>query len=216
MIRILIVDDHPLIREALKAAIADETDLQLVAEAANGRDALVLTSQHQPDVIVMDLFMPQMDGVTAIRAILNIHPLSQILVLTSATDEENIIKATRAGALGFIQKDSQRSEILNAIRTIAQGQTYLHPAVAGKILESIKTSPHPSHQALDHLLTSRERQVLQWIGQGASNAEIASQLFISQGTVRTHIHNILQKLQLENRHQVILYAIQHLGNHPPP
>lgn len=212
-IRILLVDDHPLMREALRAAIEDEEDMEVISEASNGQQAVEQAHTLQPDVIVMDLFMPGMDGMRAIATIHEQHPDLHILALTSSADETKIVEAVQSGALGYLLKDARRSEIIEAIREVSQGQSYLPPQLARKLLNGLRQQPKAGHlpeQSALETLTPRELEVLKAIGGGASNREIAARLFLSEGTVRTHVHHILSKLELSNRNQAILYAL-HAG-----
>jgi two-component system, NarL family, response regulator LiaR len=204
---ILIVDDHPLMREALRAAVEDEEDIELLGEAQDGREALAFLEAHRPDVILLDLMMPGMDGLTAIPKIFERDPGARILVLTSAQDDEKITTAIEAGVLGFVSKDVQRAELLQAIREVRAGQSYLTQAVARRLMAGVRDrNRQRSEGRFVETLTRREHDVFRLLGEGASNREIARRLVISEATVRTHIHNILQKLQLENRHQAILLS----------
>lgn len=211
-LRILIVDDHPLMREALRAAIEDEEDLLVAGEASNGLQAIEQATRLQPDVIVMDLFMPAMGGVEAIRSIREACPETHILTLTSSSDESLVLGAVEAGALGYLIKDTQRADLLNAIREVGQGNAFLPPQLARKLMEGMRRSRAQAvvtaeGDKLVETLTEREREVLRLIGEGASNREIAAILFVTEGTVRTHVHHILNKLDLKNRNQAILYAL---------
>ncbi len=206
-IRVLVVDDHPLMREALCAAIADERDMQVVGEATNGEEAVAQARALKPDVTVMDLFMPGKDGLGAIAEIKAENPAARLIALTSSTDEDLVLAAIQAGALGYLLKDSQRVELLRAIREVSRGNTFLPPPVAQKLANSVRKRP-PDQPPLVEPLTERELEVLKLIGQGASNRQIAQTLGVSEGTIRTHVHNILGKLNLENRNQALLYAVR--------
>ena len=207
-IRILVVDDHPLMREALRTAIEDEADMRVIGEAANGSQGVQCAHDLQPDVILMDLFMPGKSGLEAIAEIRTENPHAQILALTSSTDEMMVLAAVQAGVLGYLMKDSEREELLRAIREVSRGNSFLSSDVALKLAKSVRQERKPNPPPLVEPLTERERQVLKLIGQGASNREIARTLTVSEGTVRTHVHNILGKLDLANRNQAILYAIR--------
>ncbi len=209
MIKILIVDDHPMMRQALRAAVEDEADMRLVGEAANGLEAVAAVRAERPDVILMDLMMPVKDGLAAISDIMAEEPEARILVFTSSQEEEMINAAVEAGVLGYLIKDAQLSELLLAIREVSQGRAYLSPQIASKLMSVMRKrkNNHPT-QPSPESLTPRETEILRWVGQGASNRQIAEALTLSEGTVRTHVHNILQKLGLKNRYQAILLYLQ--------
>ncbi len=207
-IRILVVDDHPLMREALCMAIEDETDMQVVGEAANGEDAVRQARALNPDVTVMDLFMPRQGGLEAIAQIKREDANARMIALTSSTDETMVLAAVQAGVLGYLMKDSQREELLHAIREVSRGNTFLPPAIAQKLANSVREQKKEKPAPPVEPLTDREIQVLGLIGQGTSNKEIAQLLNVSEGTVRTHVHNLLGKLGLANRNQAILYAVR--------
>lgn len=214
-IHVLIVDDHPLMRDALRSAIEAEADMEVVGEAANGRVAVEQASALQPDVIVMDLFMPGMDGLEATAAICAALPQTLILVLTSSTEEPTVLAAIQAGAHGYLLKDARRPELLEAIRELNRAHTYLPSQVALKLIHSVRRPPTataPSlggsshHEAPSESLTPREREVFRLLGQGHSNREIAQVLHVSEATVRVHVSRIVGKLGLENRGQAIAQA----------
>jgi NarL family two-component system response regulator LiaR len=216
-IRVLVVDDHPLMREALRAAIEDEVDMIVAGEASDGEGAVMLAGSLHPNVIIMDLFMPVKDGMETIHEIRGRDPDAHILVLTSSSDEGRVVAAIQAGALGYLLKDAERVEILQGIRQVSQGQVFLPPHMARKLVNGLRQSGVPFITAEADMtiseppveaLTSREQEVLKLIGQGASNHDIAERLFLSDGTVRTHVHHILDKLNLKNRNQAILYAMK--------
>lgn len=210
MIRILIADDHPLMREAIRAAIEDEVDLQVVAEVENGLEAVRVVQLIQPDVILMDLLMPIKDGLTAITEIIAENPDARILAFTSSQEDEKITTALSAGALGFLRKDAKRSELLMAIREISQGRPYLAPVIASRLIAGLRKKPMevvPVELPVE-TLTSREAEIVGLIKQGLTNRQIAELLTVGEGTIRTHVHNILRKLNLDNRNQVILREIK--------
>jgi NarL family two-component system response regulator LiaR len=205
--RILIADDHPLMREALRAAVEDEPDLEVVGEAADGKEVVALARELDPDVILMDLLMPGMDGLEATVAILARQPEIKILTLTSLSTEDKVVAAVQAGALGYITKEAPRVELLQAIRRLAAGDPVLPPEIALKLFSGIRrTKTVPAEDELAGLLTPRQEEVLALLGEGRSDEEIAETLHISQATVRTHIHHILDRLGLENRTQAVAYA----------
>ena len=209
-IRILIVDDHPLMREALQAAIAAEPGMQTVGEAGSGREAVMLTHQLNPDVILMDLLMPEMDGVEATQTILAEYPQAKILTFTSMSEEGKVVAAIQAGALGFITKDAPRKELMDAIRIVATGEPCLPPEIALKLFQGVrKQNTHPLVPYLEDMaeaLTPRQEEVLSLLGRGYSNTQIAQSLHLSEATVRSHINHILNRLGLERRAQAIAYA----------
>lgn len=206
LIRILIADDHPIVREGLEVVLASEPDMELVASAANGDEAVRLAQKTQPDVIIMDLKMPVKDGLTAIREICHANLDAQILVLTSFPDDDKIFAAIKMGAIGLLLKDSAPEDLLEAIRTVHRGEAAVHPTIAAKLIEEIRRasalppSPEP--------LTSRELEVLRGLARGFTNQEIAGELFISVRTVSNHVRSILDKLHLANRTRAALYAVE--------
>ncbi|NOX64145.1 MAG: response regulator transcription factor, partial [Chloroflexi bacterium] len=214
-LRVLIVDDHPLMRDALKTAVGSEPGLYVVGEATNGDEAVEQARALQPDVIIMDLLMPGMDGLEAIAAIHRDLPHIRILAITSSSEEDMVLKAVKAGASGYVLKDVGREDLLTAVREVGRGQGYLPPTVALKLIQSMQRSAQdapaartatsrPTSGSGAAKLTKRERQVLALLGQGLSNREIAAELVISEATVRSHIYHILGKLQLENRSQAVV------------
>ena len=210
-IGILIVDDHPLMREALRAAVEDEPDMEVVGEAVNGSEAVALAQELAPDVILMDLLMAGMDGLEATVAILTQQPQTKILILTSLSNEDKVLAAVQAGALGYITKEAPRAELLHAIRRMAAGEPVLPPEIALKLFSGLRrVKTVPLEDDLTRLLTSRQEEVLALLGQGRSDQEIAEILHISKGTVRTHLHHILNRLGLENRAQAVACASRRL------
>jgi NarL family two-component system response regulator LiaR len=205
-IRVLVADDHAVVREGLRALLRTEPGMELVGEASDGHQVVEQTRTLRPDVILLDLVMPQQDGVAAIRQILSEDPEAKILVLTSFEEDDKVLPAIRAGALGYLLKDSSPQELLQAIRTIARGESSLEPRIARKLLREM-THP-PASPTEKKPLTERERKVLSLVALGLSNQEIAERLLISERTVRTHISNLLGKLGLENRTQAALFALR--------
>jgi NarL family two-component system response regulator LiaR len=206
VIRILVADDHAIIRTGIRAMIEIVPDIEVVGEATNGREAVAEAQRLQPDVILMDLVMPEIDGIEAIRRIRDLQPEARILVLTTFAGEDMVFPAIKAGAQGYHLKDSSPHELVRAIRQVYRGESSLHPVIARKVLEELS---HPSEEPpTPDPLTQREMQVLRLVAQGLDNKEIAARLVISEGTARTHVSNILGKLHLVNRIKAALYALR--------
>jgi len=205
-IRILICDDHAVVREGLRTLIESESGMELVGEAVDGMDAVVQARSLDPDVVLMDLVMPRLGGLDAIRVIKRDRPSARILVLTSFAEDDKVFPAIKAGALGYLLKDSLPHDLLQAIRNVHRGESSLHPSIALKLVREIN---RPSDLPLaEHPLTERELAVLRLVARGQTNQEIADQLVISKWTVSTHMRNILGKLHLANRTQAALYALR--------
>jgi DNA-binding NarL/FixJ family response regulator len=207
-IKILIVDDHPMMREALQTALEDEKDMHVIGEAANGIEGVKSAAKLAPDVIIMDLLMPGMNGLEAIAQICAANPQARILVSTSLEDEEKVFAAIQAGALGYFPKTAPRTYLLEAIRKVADGIPYLPAGIAQKLFSGIrKLKASPSERrTVDEPLTSRQDEILALLGEGRSDQEIAQTLHLSEATVRSHVHRIVQRLGLESRAQVVAYA----------
>lgn len=204
-IKVLIVDDHSVVRQGLRMFLTLESDFEIVGEAANGKEALSLVAEHKPDVVIMDLLMPVMDGVTATQTIRRDYPDTEVLALTSVLEDAQIVNAIRAGAIGYLLKDTQADDLCRAIRAAAAGQVQLSPQVAERLMKEITTPKDP----LDEVqLTERETDVLRLLAQGLANKEIARDLYISETTVKTHVSNILMKLGVSSRTQAALYAVR--------
>jgi two-component system, NarL family, response regulator LiaR len=208
VIRILVVDDHPIVLKGTQALLSEVDDLEVIGTASNGNAATKLSAKLKPDVILMDIIMPEMDGIEAIRHIIAENPDAKILVLTSFITDERVFPAIKAGALGYILKDSNLDELVNAIRQVYNNEPCLHPIVARRMLQDFLNKPEIKISA-ENTLTEREVTVLKLMAQGKGNQEIAEKLVIAEVTVRTHISRILQKLHLENRVQASLYALRH-------
>ncbi len=205
-IRVYLADDHPIVRRGIGDLLETEPGIVVVGEATNGEEAVAGASSLRPDIILMDLVMPKMDGIEAIRQIKANQPEVKILVLTSFATDDKVFPAIKAGALGYLIKDTTATELLDAIRQLHQGQTPIHPTVAQKLLSEIsapaKAPPSPDP------LTGREVDVLKLVARGRSNQEIATTLVISVATVYSHVSNILSKLHLASRTQAALYALR--------
>ena len=205
-IRLLIVDDHPVVLQGTHALLEEIDDIEIVGEAYNGQMAVELNKQLNPDVILMDLIMPEMDGVEAIRRITAEQPSARILVLTSFVTDDKVFPAIKSGALGYLLKDSQPEDLVNAIRQVYRGEPSLHPSIALKMMRELR-GVTPEKPVPDPL-TDRETDVLLLLAKGADNEEIADRLVIAEVTVRTHVSRILSKLHLANRVQASLYALR--------
>ena len=201
LIRLLIADDHPVVRDGLRGMLENQPDFEVTGEAADGEAALHLAVETRPDLILMDLRMPVMDGVTAIREIKARCPGIQVLVLTTYDSDADILPAIEAGATGYMLKDSSREELYRAIRAAARGETVLAPTVAAKLIGRIR---FPAEEKL----SSRELEVLQLVAGGASNSDIASRLHISQATVKSHLIHIFGKLGVSDRTAAVTVALQ--------
>lgn len=209
MIRILLVDDQHLIRQGLKTLLELEPDLQVVGESENGENAIALVEELQPDVVLMDIRMPVMDGVAATREICQQFTGTKVLVLTTFDDDQYVAEALRYGAMGYLLKDTPSEELATAIRSVHKGYTQLGPGLVEKIMKRvpITAAPLPAipPPGWDEL-TPREQEVLRLIARGASNREIAQSLYISEGTVKNHVTNILNRLNLRDRTQAAIFA----------
>jgi NarL family two-component system response regulator LiaR len=205
-IRVLIVDDHEIVRKGIRALLSTKRDIQVVGEAGDGAEAVTQAQALHPDVILMDLMMPKMDGIQATREITASLPATRVLVLTSFAADAQVFPAIKAGALGYLLKDSSPQELVQAIRQVQRGQPSLDAAVARKVLAEL-SSP-PARPLTTDPLTARELEILRQVAQGKSNKEIASTLVISEETVHAHVSNILGKLHLASRTQAALYALK--------
>lgn len=205
----MITDDHPMMREALRTALEDEPSLMVCCEASNGVDALAQIEKHHPDVILMDLLMPEMNGLETIQHIMEKNPQARIMVVTSLEEEEKVIAAIQAGALGYFPKTAPRSYLLEGIRRVADGVPYLPSGITQKLFNGLRKLQQPiaaGRLATDEPLTSRQEEILSLLGDGKSDAEIGKVLHLSEATVRSHIHHILQRLNLETRAQAMAYT----------
>ncbi|HHY54948.1 MAG TPA: response regulator transcription factor [Chloroflexi bacterium] len=202
-ITVVVVEDHPIVREAVIAALDNEVDMRVVGQAADGVTAVAEVLRCRPDVVVMDLFLPGQGGIAAITAIKEQAPHVQILALTSATDETVFLAALQAGATGYLIKDSQRHDLIRAVREVARGINAVTPRMAGALVRRVAEG-----YTLPPALTEREREILRLVGSGATNHEIAERLVVGESTVRTHIQHLQEKLGLDNRNQLVLYAVR--------
>jgi DNA-binding NarL/FixJ family response regulator len=203
-IKVLIVDDHPVVREGLAAMLARAPDIAVVGEARDGQEAIERAGALQPDVVLMDLQMPRVDGVEAIKQIRARQPRVQTIVLTTYGDDESIFRGIEAGARGYLLKDAPRDELFRAVRAVARGESLLQPAVATRLLDRFSRRP----VAAQETLTERELDVLRLLARGAANKEIGAALHISESTVKTHVANIFQKLDVSDRTEAVTAALR--------
>jgi DNA-binding NarL/FixJ family response regulator len=201
-VRILIADDHSVVRQGLRMFLALDPELEVVGEAENGSRALELARELRPDVVLMDLLMPVMDGVTAIEAIRRELADTEVIALTSVLEDASVVGAVKAGAIGYLLKDTQADELCRAIKAAAAGQVQLSPQAAARLVREVRAPESPQS------LTERETDVLRLLAQGKANKEIAADLTIGEKTVKTHVSNILMKLGVQSRTQAALYAAQ--------
>ena len=204
MIRIVIADDHPIVRQGLRFFLEKQPDMSVVGESSNGKDTVEVVASTLPMVVLLDLLMPAMDGVQALRQIKRITPTTHIIVVSSYYDDEHIFRAIKAGALSYLLKESDPQELIAAVRAAARGESMLHPLVAKRLLRELG---QPQRSEIGEL-TPRELEVLTYLARGHSNQIIAQGLVISEETVKTHVSNILSKLHLADRTQAAIYALQ--------
>jgi len=205
LIRYMIVDDQQIIREGLAGMLSRESDLNLVGMAEDGAEAVLKAHDLQPDIILMDLRMPRMDGVEAIKRIRKVCPHTKFIVLTVYDNDDFIFEAIRAGAKAYLMKDISREELIRVIHAVAEGQAYLQPEITSRLLDKVSELPLPSES---HSFSKREVEILQLLAQGLSNKEIAQQLTLSEHTIKTHVANIFAKLEVNNRAEAVLQAVK--------
>jgi DNA-binding NarL/FixJ family response regulator len=207
-IRVLVADDQAMVRAGFRMLLAREEDIEVVAEASTGVEAVTMATRSQPNIVLMDIRMPELDGLEATRRILAAHPTARILILTTFDLDEYIYEALKAGASGFVLKDDPPEQLISAIRTVAAGDALLSPTVTKRVIAQFTRLSRPEPpKGLDEL-TAREREILRLIASGLSNAEIGQQLFIGETTVKTHVTHIFQKLNLRDRVQAVVLAYQ--------
>jgi NarL family two-component system response regulator LiaR len=204
---VLIADDHPLVRDALRQALDAEEDMQIVAEAADGEEAVKLASECKPDVAVMDIVMPKLNGIEATRKIKQIAPDIAILILTAYDDDEYVLGLLDAGAAGYLLKSARGRDLAGAIRAIKSGESVLHPAIIAKLLKRAMQAPVEEHKPSD-ILSERESEVLRLVALGMSNKDIAEKLFLSERTIKAHLTNIFNKLNVASRSEAIVKGLQ--------
>ena len=219
-IRVLVADDQSMVRAGFRMLLAREPDIDVIAEASNGRDAVQQAVRFEPTVVLMDIRMPELDGLEATRRILAANPLARVLILTTFDLDEYVFEALSAGASGFVLKDDPPEQLIAAIRTVAAGDALLSPAITKRVIRQFTRIPRPAPPAALAELTSREHDVFRLIALGRSNAEIGQELYISEGTVKTHVTHVLQKLDLRDRVQAVVLAhrtglVDAVGDQPP-
>jgi len=207
-VRVLVADDQSMVRAGFRMLLSDEPDIEVVAEASNGLEAVDKAARFDPTVVLMDIRMPELDGLEATRRILAAHDRTRVLILTTFDLDEYVYEALRAGASGFVLKDDPPEQLLAAIRTVAAGDALLSPSVTKRVIKQFTTIPRPKPPEAFDELTTREQEVFRLIANGLSNPEIAQELHISEATVKTHITHILQKLNLRDRVQAVVLAYQ--------
>ncbi len=208
-VRVLLVDDQAMFREGLRTLVSVQPDLTVVGEAANGKEAVQLTARLKPDVVLMDLRMPVLDGAAATRRIAENHPRCRVIVLTTFDDDEAVFEGLRAGAVGYLLKDASSEKLFEAVRAAARGESFLSPSVAAKVVSEFTRLSRRTAARSDELvdpLTDRELEVLQWVATGATNKEIAQSLVIAEGTVKNHLTSVYGKLGVSDRTQAALKA----------
>ena len=207
-LRLLLADDHGMFREGLRALLEKQTDIQVVGEAANGREAVRLARDLKPTVVVMDVSMPDLGGVEATRRILKRSPKAKVIALSMHSDRRFVVEMLRAGAQGYLLKDCAYDELVRAIRTVAGGRAYLSPRIAGVVLEDCVRSTAPEAAAPAPALTAREREVLQLLAEGHGTKQIARRLHVSTKTIDTHRHNIMNRLDIHSVAELTKYAVR--------
>lgn len=207
MIKVLIADDHHVVRRGLLFFLKTQKDINVIGEATNGREAVEMTAQLRPDIVLMDLVMPEMDGIQATKRIKEQFPETEVLMLTSFSDRDHVIPAIEAGAAGYQLKDIEPDDLVESIRKIMRGENTLHPQATSQLMKGREPRVVPPHEL--YPLTPREQDVLSELTKGKSNREIASSLFVTEKTVKTHISNIFSKLHVQDRTQAALYAVKH-------
>jgi DNA-binding NarL/FixJ family response regulator len=206
LIKILIVDDHPMMRDALKMSLASEKDIKIIGEGSNGKEALKLLEAIEPDVILMDLMMPEMNGLETITEIFKTNPHMRILVLSSMEDEEHVLTAIQAGALGYFPKTAPRQYLLEAIHKIADGVPYMPAGITMKLFEGLRKTKTVSQSDSQITITARQREIMMLMAEGKTDEQIANILHLQESTVRAHVHQIGQRLGTENRSQIVAYV----------
>ncbi len=212
--RLVIVDDHQLAREGLRDMLADAPDIEVVGEAANGREALLLCSRLRPDMVLMDVRMPEMDGLAATREIKQRYPEVSVMMVTMHENPDYLLEALKAGAAGYVLKDAPRREVISAVRRVRDGESSLDPELAARLLRRLATEggerrgAHAANGGLARALTARELEVLRLMQLGRTNRQVAEELYISSGTAKRHVENIIAKLEVSDRTQAVVRALE--------
>lgn len=206
MIKVILVDDHEMVRLGVSSFLQTQSDMEVIGEASNGLDAIELVLSLRPDIVLMDMVMPKMNGADATKAILEQWPEAKIMIVTSFLDDDKVYPALEAGAVSYIMKTSSANQIANAIRETVKGKAILENEVTNKMMQRLRTG---INQELHSNLTDREMEILLLLAEGKNNQEIADELFIALKTVKTHVSNILSKLEVQDRTQAVVYAFQH-------
>lgn len=207
--RVILVDDHQMVRQGLIFFLSTQPGITVVGEAKTGEEALRLVAEQQPDIVLMDIVLPGISGIEALRAIRDRHPAVEVIMLSSFVDDEKVELAIQLGAAGYLMKDVDPGELAEAIHATRRGEMYLHPEAARRLAETLRPGPDDEQELAPDILTDREREVLGLVTRGLTNQEIANELNVTLKTVKAHVSNVLQKLALENRVQAALYALRH-------
>lgn len=207
-IKVLIVDDHQVVRQGLRTFLELQEDISVIGEAGDGQAAVEMVARLEPDVVLMDLVMPRLDGIAATRRVKSEFSHVKVIALTSFTEDDKVFPAIQAGASSYLLKDVSPDDLVEAIRAVHQGESRLHPEITRKLMEQVAQQNNPAREPLPEALTEREGDVIRLVARGCSNHEIAQELVISEKTVKTHISNILSKLHLVDRTQLAIYAIK--------
>lgn len=215
-LRLLVVDDHQVVRLGLRALLESEPDLRVVGEAGTAAEALTMTERLQPDVVLMDVRLPDQSGISACRQIRQRWPAMHVLILTSFADEALVLEAIEAGAAGYVLKQLDSDDLVRAVRAVGRGDAVLDPAVTRQVLARVRRAEHDSHQAAFRDLSARELEVLAQVAEGKTNTEIARVLILSEKTVRNHVSTILEKLDVTNRIEAATYAVRFHIEHALP
>jgi NarL family two-component system response regulator LiaR len=208
IIKVLIVDDHQVVRQGLRTFLELQADILVIGDAEDGRQAVEQVRKLEPDIVLMDLVMPHMDGISATQEIRTLGLSTKVIALTSFSEDDKVFPAIQAGAASYLLKDVSPDDLVDAIRAVHHGEARLHPDITRKLMEQVSQTHNPSQEAAVEILTERERDVIRLVALGRNNREIAQELFISEKTVKTHISNLLGKLNLEHRTQLAIYAIK--------
>jgi NarL family two-component system response regulator LiaR len=207
-IKVLIVDDHQVVRQGLRTFLELLEDISVIGEAEDGTQAVELVRKLMPDVVLMDLVMPDMDGISATQQVLALGLNTKVIALTSFSEDDKVFPAIQAGASSYLLKNVSPDDLVEAIRAVHRGEARLHPDITRKLMQQVSKIPAPNHDLTINELTEREKEVLRLVATGMNNREIAQELFISEKTVKTHVSNILGKLNLDQRTQLVIYAIK--------